>query len=1003
MNQDTEMEQLSPHPRDPNRSSWYTNDTTTDHSFAQSTIHSQDDVAINMKSSPSLVHRQSFHKLDSNDDAPQENYMSTESSSSRAIPNASSKEAPTTTAVAATPPIKPSLWTRFKASLPAFAQFRKTIKASIALLISMVFVFAYETREAVGSSVLLVAIVTIFFFPVRTIVILGVFGGLLATAWSFLGAYLASLARNRSDPNPIQPGACAVLAVFLFLGTFVLNIIRMKVPKGRSGVSFTMTYSAGFAPMVPQIMWLFLRPVAVAGAICLAVNYFIWPDDKHSEAFLSCSQAAEKTSLPSLNARLKNGVLLMIECKRAVKREIIYSRISDVDCSELSKTVTNMRNSLHGVGLALIMKNNYIYSDTKNIYFKRFNEPAILDAFRTSVEGLKPMAAELSSLCYAATNEASTRLGNLHYHPRTTRNSILWPFPRFWVSKPKGPVSATSTAPSTTSTQLHELIERFDQVSKSDVVFRKFLDMNAADIPRNGPLYLIFLYIYNLREHATKVAGLIELIERLETERKKARFWLPHQTLKRWIMSNSNVGGSVGADEGEYQNQGGNDLTRVGTRSDNRTSTEDSNGDIFEPKPSHTDKLGDPDVSAPVTASQKFFYGLYLVVQWLTDTTTFFAFKTAVGVVMLAIPAYRPQDHTWYMDWRGQWAMITLVLWMFPMTGAFIFGLIDRIIGSVVGAVLGIVIWEMCRGNPYGMAVVCFVVFLPLYHIFFFVPKYRVASLMSTVTMLLVVAYEYGYVVDGLTNYDQVYTVAGKRLLLVIIGIAASGILMSIPFPPTGRVELRKEISCTIRDIGKCFGILCASAVSPTGQKAGPHVAKAFGALALELRRQVADERILLHHASYEPPLRGYFPAASYKTLVEKMDNMSDLVTNMGLALREVQPEWRRNIASILMRERKEYLSSILTSLKLVSTTLAAKSALPPYMISPVESRQRFVNLLEKKIMIEPKDIANPSFPSYSAYLMNSLVFVDELQTVLTVTEDLVGVEDPEDWIVSRV
>lgn len=115
----------------------------------------------------------------------------------------------------------------------------------------------------------------------------------------------------------------------------------------------------------------------------------------------------------------------------------------------------------------------------------------------------------------------------------------------------------------------------------------------------------------------------------------------------------------------------------------------------------------------------------------------------------------------------------------------------------------------------------------------------------------------------------------------MIIGIAASGILMAIPFPPTGRVELRKEISCTIRDIGKCFGILCASAVSPTGQKAGPHVTKAFGALALELRRQVADERTLLHHASYEPPLRGYFPAASYRTLVEKMDNMSDLVTNM--------------------------------------------------------------------------------------------------------------------------
>lgn len=164
------MEQLSPQPRDPNRSSWYTNDTTTDHSYAQSTIHSQDDVAINMKSSPSLVHRQSFHKLDSNEDTHNENYMATESSSSRAIPNTPAKptEAPAA-AAAATPPTKPSLMARFKSSLPAFAQFRKTIKASLALLIAMVFVFALETREAVGSSVLLTAIVTIFFFPVRTI------------------------------------------------------------------------------------------------------------------------------------------------------------------------------------------------------------------------------------------------------------------------------------------------------------------------------------------------------------------------------------------------------------------------------------------------------------------------------------------------------------------------------------------------------------------------------------------------------------------------------------------------------------------------------------------------------------------------------------------------------------------------------------------------------------------------------------------------------------------
>lgn len=85
-----------------------------------------------------------------------------------------------------------------------------------------------------------------------------------------------------------------------------------------------------------------------------------------------------------------------------------------------------------------------------------------------------------------------------------------------------------------------------------------------------------------------------------------------------------------------------------------------------------------------------------------------------------------------------------------------------------------------------------------------------------------------------------------------------------------------------------------------------------------------------------------------------------------------------------------------------MSSTLAAKTSLPPYMVAPIESRQRFVNLLEKKIMFDKSDIADPSFPCYSAYLMNSVVFVEELQIVLGVTEDLVGVEDPEYWLLTR-
>ena len=56
-----------------------------------------------------------------------------------------------------------------KAAIPAPSQIRKTMKASIALLIATIFIFDSSAKSVIGESVLLVAIVVIFYFPVRTL------------------------------------------------------------------------------------------------------------------------------------------------------------------------------------------------------------------------------------------------------------------------------------------------------------------------------------------------------------------------------------------------------------------------------------------------------------------------------------------------------------------------------------------------------------------------------------------------------------------------------------------------------------------------------------------------------------------------------------------------------------------------------------------------------------------------------------------------------------------
>lgn len=109
------------------------------------------------------------------------------------------------------------------------------------------------------------------------------------------------------------------------------------------------------------------------------------------------------------------------------------------------------------------------------------------------------------------------------------------------------------------------------------------------------------------------------------------------------------------------------------------------------------------------------------------------------------------------------------------------------------------------------------------------------------------------------------------------MGIVAAGVLLLFPAPVQGRVELRKRLAGTIRDIGRLYGIITAEVATldgaPTIQQQ-----KGFRRLALSIRRQIADERILLAHARYEPPLRGKFPKKNYAQILEIVDSLSGLV-----------------------------------------------------------------------------------------------------------------------------
>ncbi|CAO3607763.1 unnamed protein product [Cunninghamella echinulata] len=532
------------------------------------------------------------------------NLISSSSQSATAATTQENKENVTSTSTNINETPKEKTWkTTILSWLPSWLQFRK-----FKSLDSSYYWYPDYPRSMFGDTALLVPIVMIFYFPVRPYgvqteaVIYGTTGAVLAALYSLLGTFLADLARDHSDKNPIQPGVCAILGVFLFFGIFILNYVRMNYLKANFAVvngciliCFTFTYGAVFPIFSTELTWLFLRPIAVAGALSLAVNYFLWPDDsvtnymgviskvltdgtkffkENSEAFLEMKTTVGESSLGSLRAKLQGGILLLIECKRAVQREITFTKLSPTDITALTRILKSMYPTLHGLGLSAILEKDYLSKHIQDPLLKNakittngdnddndnddFN---IASGFEDSVNLMKPACHYLTQSTVECLEECKNSLNKFQKKPRTMLNSILWPFPRIYGFNGDREVdieSAQHRLDQTINT-LTQAIQQFDQLQQSNQIQRytKICQqwkresmthsnesvnmMSEPDDYTYGPLYLIFLYQTSLREYCSQVLELAHFIQQLQNERKKRTFHFPKKSLKKWFHSANSI------------------------------------------------------------------------------------------------------------------------------------------------------------------------------------------------------------------------------------------------------------------------------------------------------------------------------------------------------------------------------------------------------------------------------------------------------------------------------
>lgn len=133
---------------------------------------------------------------------------------------------------------------------------------------------------------------------------------------------------------------------------------------------------------------------------------------------------------------------------------------------------------------------------------------------------------------------------------------------------------------------------------------------------------------------------------------------------------------------------------------------------------------------------------------WLFNADGLYALRMVVLTVALAIPAVIPSSAGFYYREKGIWGLImgqtTLLVYMADFT----FSMISRTIGTVVGGVLGLLVWYIGSGNgpgnPYGLAATSAVVLATLmWGRLFFIHTLLQATIMSAATCVLIIGYSF--------------------------------------------------------------------------------------------------------------------------------------------------------------------------------------------------------------------------------------------------------------------
>ena len=599
-----------------------------------------------------------------------------------------------------------------------------------------------------------------------------------------------------------------------------------------------------------------------------------------------------------------------------------------------------------------------------------------------------------------------------------------------------------------------ELIRPYEKHFNVDRNGTFFLDQAGANAFRLGgrPLYACLHWVVAFSVYSEQLVKVMSEFHDLAAKRSHHRIWLPsgvRKIGKIFISKKASIGGPLNVNSGLVNQHVGEEAdtdddddhssdamtaneVASSRPASNTASVAEKNEDEPESKREARQsrrmrRMGrhDPDAMPASNVLHHFGRAVVATYDFVTSDVGIFALRIAVVSFALWIPQVLPSSVNFAYQQRAVWALIMAQLGVTVFTGEQVFSTVMRIGGTILGGLIGCVMWYISAGNgtgnAYGYGAVGGVAFVPLVFLRLYAPPVLLLpAIMTCVTALLVYGYSW---LDGhlfvLANSGQGIDVFWRRTLLVVIGFAAATAVLFVGRPASTRGLVRRTAASLTSDLLEIYTRVIENFIrvdndmlsdnsgtkvvdEETEAKKQTKFQESFRPAFIAVYEKLSSQTSNIGLASVDLAPRGRWPKERYLQMQKCHARMLESLGQLAAAHFAIDRDWHKHLLRSTSLISPGVIADISMTLSLVSQALLTGEPLPHStagglldrtLTAGVQSRRLAAALGQDRLAgsLSLDALRDPEFMNFASAQMAILQFVRACDDLSAIVAALVG------------